>query len=153
MSRALVLLLVSGCMTSGYGRGDDGAAFVQALEGIAGIAVVAAAASPHTGTPEEPKPPPHLRGPITGAVLWQGAPDDGIPGVTLVMTGASGGTSITTTTGVHGRFELPYPIPADDYRIEIQNAALRGRLDITVGPRGPLQDLVVVARERRPSSR
>jgi hypothetical protein len=150
MYRSLaLLLLVSGCWTtSGYGQGADGVEFAQAITGIVEVAAIAAAVS-HDHPPEPPPPPPYLRGPITGTVLWQGTPGDGIGGVTLVMTGASG-SSMTTATARGGHFELPYPIPYNEYRITIHDSAIRGFLELSVGPSGPPKDLVIIARERRP---
>ena len=70
--------------------------------------------------PSRPAPRP-LRGSVRTADA--AAP---VPGVTVVLHGASGLVDLVATTDARGRFWFPLPLPADWYTFSLQDATAGG---------------------------
>lgn len=137
-------VLAAGCLGhSGAGYCHDSRPSTGALIAAVAIEVLvqAATASAERAAErrkEEPPPPPGM----TGVVLWQGKPDDGVPSLPITLV-RQGQPVDRTVTDRRGRFAFPGPYPAGVYRLVIEDDTLRGSMMFSTS--GSARDLALSA--------
>ena len=130
-TRSLLVLvgtLTSGCFGhQGYGYHDSSPPSAGALVAAAAITVLFHVAEADAQARSErslPRPQPVG---LTGAVLWQGKPDDLVPSLPVTLE-RQGHPIDRTTTDLRGRFAFPGPLPPGVYRLVIDDQTLRGSM-------------------------
>jgi len=156
----ILALLAAGCATSGpYHHHHHHALFcchrppttadkalavgelgLGALE--LGIALTEAMGEPDLPPPSPPRP---LTKPLFGTVSWEGG--GRVPAIPVTLRGTSDFVVLETTTDEGGRFWFPMPLPADWYRIIVDDERAAGETRLWLRDRRPAM-LDVIARPK-----
>jgi hypothetical protein len=123
-------------------------AIAEVTVAVAEIAERTSTPAPQPAPPPPPPPPPAATTSISGIVLWNGMPGQGLPSITVVLQGR--GLTLSASTDEDGRFELPGPLPRGEYVLFVDNVAIEGGVNVLVNSRGSL-DVVVPAGPRSPA--
>jgi len=163
---AALVLLAAGCATGSsfdhresgpYGRyhaccdcrpsaADAVLGVLTAVESLVKMADAAAAlAEPR------PSPPAQMPKPLVGTVRL---PDAGgvVPQVAVVLEGATGLIQLRAITDERGRFWFPLPLPADSYRISLDDERFDASIRVWLKERRRDVDLVAQPKPTEPAS-
>jgi hypothetical protein len=150
------VLLTAGCASDGYHYAYNGrycanpttadAAFAAVdlfLGAIQAGAALSEAMQP-TRPPLEDRPARPMRR-VFGTVVWESG--ERVPGMALRVRSNSGFLDFPLTTDDRGRFWIPLPVPADWYRISVEDERGEGEAKVWLRDRSPAL-LEIVARPR-----